>query len=432
MAKKILITAIIVLLVAALVFTICCLTVPKLNNWVKGIDNKDEVATTNLVKLESGQVIKGVKFDTTKEPDLSEFEVPIMYMMYPFFDYKDEEGGIEDEPILGVVDFESFGKAVGVEIHGKVLVSNVFDDDLANSIIYADQDIKITGAIADLLDMGIFVKKGWNTELLTKDGELLFKERVEVVNTYHSESWNGVYVGALESVFCKHKVIEQGACKECNKCFHENLGLFETCRVCGTKNDVVSIRHNLNGMRVEFNSSLDEAFQNTEVIATSINGREYNFKYPDFTLGPIDTANIGSQWVSIYVGGYSDSFEIEVVCNDEYHNTLELGSVCSSCDKFGHFLVKINQIDGFDSVLNIQSSDKDNIVSIASELWNSIIDKVSVTFSDLLGNTFVYDANHLVRPSFIYDGTDLICEFNLNELSNYETLRYSIPVYIVD
>lgn len=360
----------------------------KPSNWINNNKKSD------LVKLESGQVIKGVKFDTSKEPDLSCFEPSYSNGSYlSLFDFF-EDGHLtepEDNALIAVYDFGLAGKLLGLNLGGKALVYLGADsDEIEDMIIYADSDIGLGGLFGE--ELGTYsIKKGWNKSLLNKDGELLFTERVKVFNTYYSSSWNGVYMGALEvDGFCKHKVIEQGACKECDKCFHEYLNLNDKCRACGEVMQVSYLMSDLSNLKVQWNQSEQEVFK--EIIITFYSNelnREFDVKYPDFKVENFSSDKVGSYVdFDIVYGEVRTTVTVLVQCDDpnqknplesEYHKTLGFGETCSSC-KFTNYL-SIKDIKGFPEEIVYDEYIESTITDL--------LDKIEIVYVDNFGNEYI-------------------------------------------
>lgn len=437
MAKKIIISIVIVLLALALVFTICFASIPTFNNWCKGLFGKDSSTNTsiNLVKLESGQVIKGVKFDITKEPDFSGIESPILYNgLFPLFDFEDEYSKLEDDPIIYFVDFEVIGKYLGIDLKGKVLgYFNGFNEYLED-VIYADRDIRVGGKFAEELGLSFNIKKGWNKEILNENNELLFNERIKVVNTYHADSWNGIYVGAIESEFCNHKVIVQGACAECNKCFHDRLNLHDKCRSCGSEIKASYILHDFDYLPIAWKSTIEQVFNNTVIrVYSHDNNQEYMIRYPDFTVQNFDSSMVGDCYLTVTFDSIETSFSMRIVCNDDYHQTLAVGQTCPSCGNFENYLVSIINIHGLPETFDCTESDLYNLEYITNDFAKKYFDEISINCVDSFGNIHDYRNDYVTYGFEIdYEHSLLVINFDYDYLSNYQTLQYKLPLNIMN
>lgn len=136
----------------------------------------------NYGKVAEWQVIDGLKFDTSATPDFSKLP------MEDYIIYGNDSKG-----------FAEFGLAVSsLDEEGKfcLLVSEESETYANWNVLYSEADIDKDGIVA---------KKGWNSEVLDKNGNYKFKYNY-IVNSFDADSaenWNGnlISVSIVEETY---------------------------------------------------------------------------------------------------------------------------------------------------------------------------------------------------------------------------------------
>ena len=159
-------------------------TFSELNGTVFGAV-EGEAPTTTLTNIEVGQRLKGVKFDTSKTPDLSQFTMG-EYGLCTLINSTDDKGTPQDAMFV-VADLSTQGLG-----NGRAIAV------IGTQIAYSEVEI------ADW--SGQHIPQGWNTTYLDENGVGLFKESgvepqeyVNVTEVLHGNLWNGIWAGAVEA-----------------------------------------------------------------------------------------------------------------------------------------------------------------------------------------------------------------------------------------
>lgn len=136
-------------------------------------------AVADLTPFEVGQTIKGFKFDTSKQPDLSQIlGEELMALLINYDSYLDNSGS----GYALIADMSAIG---GSELAGKRVIwcrRGTSDD-----FVYCEEEFTFNGTTYN---------QGWNYNVLDENGEYNFDRLKIVAGVGSYNNWNGVIIGA--------------------------------------------------------------------------------------------------------------------------------------------------------------------------------------------------------------------------------------------